>query len=313
MNHFIGIDVAKETLCVYFTKTAKWADIQNTKEAIEKLFCDVDTADTLVVLENTGGYENSCVELLLKMGFLIHKTNNRNFKRFKDSEGVYAKTDKMDAEMLAKYGQAKGDKLELYTAKTDCENHIQQLSAYISELKRIRASEKNRVQSPGFRVIREEIENTLKFLDEKIDKLHKELEEYVKKNSEFGKKVSLLTKYKGVGTTTAINLLINIPELGLLESRQIAALTGVAPLNQDSGKMKGHIPTKFSGRKKARAALFMSAIVAIQYNAQISEFYNRLIGQGKRKMVAIVACMRKMIVHMNAIIRDGEIKEPAAG
>ena len=130
-----------------------------------------------------------------------------------------------------------------------------------------------------------------------------------KNDKDFTKKVDLLLGYKGIGETTAINVLSAVPELGKVSSKTISSLVGVAPHRKDSGKKQSCCSTKFLGRARVKPILFTATLSAIRYNKNLSKIYNRLISKGKKKMVAIVACMRKMIIHMNAIIRDGYLKE----
>lgn len=310
IEHFVGIDVAKNSLAVYFSKNKKYLEIGNDNESFEKYFSEVDKEKTLVILEGTGGYEYAVVNWLLTHQIMVHRTTGKKFKEFKGLMGKGAKTDKIDAKLLAEYGSimVSRNDVVLYEQKdTDIEN-LKQIVEYINQLKNIRAAEKNKLKSPGLWKIKSEIEETIKIFDDRIAVLEEEAHSLLKENERLQQRVEILTKYKGVGEATALFLLLHLPELGKVKPKTIAALAGVAPYNSDSGKKIGYRSTKGKGRNPVKKALFISILSSVRYNEQMKKFYDSLLSRGKRKMVAIVACMRKMIVQLNAIMRDGEIR-----
>lgn len=308
-TNFIGIDVSKTKIDVFFDATGKHVELPNKKTNLKKAFANVKRKDSFVVLENTGGYENTCVDALCDMGFTIHKTNNNNVKSYIRSLGKKAKTDTIDAKALAKYGKERHEELREYEKPSDTEREIKELALYLEELKRVRAAQKNRAQSGGCANIAKKIQNTIDFLTDLITDIETEIDNMSKKDEKISKKVELMSEYKGVGKTTAVQLLAILPELGNVTSKEIAALAGVAPYARDSGAVKGYRTTKGGGRHAAKRSLFLAALSAIRYNQNICKYYNNLLSKRKRKMVAMVACMRKMIIHLNAILRKGVIND----
>lgn len=312
-TNFIGIDVAKEKIDVFFDATSKHIELPNKKANVKKAFEKVNHKDSFVVLENTGGYENTCVDTLCDMGFTIHKTNNHNVKSYIRSLGKKAKTDTIDAKALAKYGKERHEDLREYEKPSDVEREIKELALYLDELKRLRAAQKNRIKSRGCTKITDKIQDTIDFLNELVVNIETEIDELSQKDKKVSKKVDLMSEYKGVGKTTAVQLLSILPELGRVTKKEIAALAGVAPYARDSGTMKGYRTTKGGGRCAAKKCLFVACWSATRYNPRISKFYNKLIKRGKKKIVAMVACMRKMVIHLNAILRKGVINDGKSG
>ena len=242
---------------------------------------------------------------------MIHRTTGLKFKIFKQDMGVQAKTDKIDAKLLSEYGSEMvfRKKVVLYKPRDTEIEDLKQIVEYLDQLKAIRASEKNKMQSPGLFQIKDEIQETIKMLDDRIATIEEKLRNHLEKTKELKRKLELLTAYKGVGETTALSLLAYLPELGKEEHKKIAAIASVAPYDNSSGTKSKYKSTKGRGRPEVRRILFISALSAVRYNPKMKKFYESLIARGKRKMVALVACMRKMIIQLNAILRDGEIRE----
>ena len=306
-SNFIGIDVSKDTLDVFSTETSVHSKISNGNKAIKTLFADYNPNNTLVVLENTGGYERRCIRCLLSLGFKVHRTNNNIVKAYIESLGKKAKTDKIDAIALAMYAKERHSTLSIYELPGENRETIRQLAKYVYELKVTRVEEKNRLQSPGCEDIVEPVLETLEFLNTHIEKVEDKIDVLLKKDHETRKKIELICEYKGVGKNTAVQLVAHLPELGTVKRKTIAALSGVAPFPKDSGKKQGYRTTKGGGRPIVKRVLFMASLSATRYNDDIAEYYLRKQSEGKRKMVAITACMRKMVVQLNAIVRDGKI------
>ena len=310
-SNFVGVDVSKDTLDVFSTETSVHCKISNGNKAIKTLFADFNPNNTFVALENTGGYEKRCIRALLSMGFKVHRTNNNMVKAFIKSLTKKGKTDKVDARALAVYGQERHSKLEVYELPGENREEIRQLAKYAYELKVTRAEQKNRLKSPGCEDIKDEVSEVLSFFDSHIEKIEVKIDGLLKDDKETRKKIDLLCQYKGVGKNTAIQLITHLPELGTAERGTVTALAGCAPYAKDSGKKQGYRTTKGSGRSAVKHALFMAALSAIQHNDDISEYYERKKAQGKKKMVAMVASMKKMVIQLNAIVRDGEIRPRA--
>lgn len=305
--NFIGIDVSKDSLDIFCISSSVHKKISNSNKAIKKFFSEIDPKNTFIVLENTGGYEKRCINILLDLGYTLHRTNNNQVKNYMKSFSKKGKTDRIDAIALARYGQERHKELEIYKLPSKEEESIRQMAKYLSDLKIRRAEEKNRLKSPGCDSIYDRIRMTISFLNDQIKEIEKNIDELINKSEEMKRKVSLLCQYKGVGKTTAIQLIAHLPELGNAKKQSIAALAGVAPYANDSGSKSGYRTTKGGGRSLVKKALFLVALSAIRFNDEISTFFQMKREQGKRKMVAITACMRKIIVCLNAILRDGYI------
>ena len=308
-SNFVGIDVSKDTLDAFSTETSKHCKISNGNKAIKTLFADFNPDNTFVVVENTGGYEKRCIRALLSLGFKVHRTNNNKVKAYIKSLDRKGKTDKVDARYLAMYGQERHSRLEIYELPGENREAIRQLAKYVYELKVSRVEEKNRLQSPGCEDIQEEVIETLEFFDSHIEKVEGKIDTLLQTDKETRKKIDLICSYKGVGKNTAVQLIAHLPELGTVKRKTISALAGCAPYANQSGKREGYKTTKGGGRPVVKRVLFMAALSATRFNDDIANYYQRKQSQGKRKMVAMVASMRKMIVQLNAVVRDGKIKQ----
>ena len=302
-NHFLGIDVSKEKLDIYETKTKSYITIPNTQKDLKRFIkTQTQQSDLLVVIDLTGGYEQKAADLFYQAGFCVHRAEGRRVKYFLRAIGQNAKTDKIDAKGLALYGEKTQERLQLYTPVN---GQLLELSGRLSDLKHMFVQEKNRHQAPkNSPVIRRQIARHLMFLQKEIAALEEELFGLVMQDKELKQKYDVLVSFKGIGATTALSLLAFLPELGVLNRRQIAALSGVAPYAKDSGALSGYRRVGV-GRPNVKKALFLSALVAIRYNSQIKRKYEHLTQiAAKKKMVAITACMRKIIITLNAKIKS---------
>lgn len=308
-TNFIGVDVAKNKIDIFNLKTNEHMTIANRTKGIEKTFSKIEKEGTLVLLENTGGYEKNCIDALIQLGFAIHRTENRSFKSYIRSLGQKAKTDLIDAKALAQYGQERQKDLKLYQKPAETDEELKQLLTYLEELKKQRAAHKNRLQSPGYWDIKDIIEETIRRLDEIITQIENKIKELIKKSKKISKKIEGMLSYKGVSLTTATKIVVYLTEIGEIQTRKVVALSGLAPYVRESGTLKMYTTTSGYGRSKVKSALYMAALSAIRFNEKISSFYKRLLANGKKKKVALVACMRKMIILLNAIVRDGFNKE----
>lgn len=312
--YFIGIDVSKDKVDIFSTETSSHFTVKNTKKAIRHaLYHGFDKDNTLVILENTGGYEKVCIETLINIGFKVHRANNNKVKHFISFNGIKAKTDKIDAESLALFGETVQNnpklkyKLTIYEPLTDTQETLRQSAYFTQNLKRIRASLKNMLKSPGCSHVHDHIKSIIDFLNDEIKVVECEEEALVKSDSEINDKYELLKKYRGVGKTTAMELIAFLPELGKLRKQHIVSLSGLAPRVRESGTIKGYRSTKGDGRPLVKRILFMAALSGTRYNKDLCDYYTRKLNEGKRKMVAMTACMRKMVVQLNAITARGEM------
>lgn len=300
---FLGIDVAKKKVDIFNSQTGEFTQVLNTKKNIRNFIKTIEVQDDLlVVIDLTGGYEQICVDVFYELGFNIHRAEGRRIKAFLKCYGQFAKTDKLDAKALALYGEKMQEKLFLYTPKN---NQISEYLERISDLAQIVQQEKNRFQAPKVPlIVKETIQVVINTLSEQIKQLETLVRETVIYDEELKQRYDVLTSVKGVGEKTAFILLGLLPELGFMNRRQIAALAGVAPYAKDSGSLSGHRFVKY-GRPKVKKALFMAALVATRFNTRIKEFYEHLLTKNnKKKMVAITACMRKILIILNAKLKD---------
>lgn len=300
-NTFIGIDVSKYKLDIFNSKTCEFITIDNTKAAIRKYIRALGLSEDLyLIIDLTGGYEALCVNELYLKGYKIIRAEGRKVKAFARALGISAKTDKIDASILAQYGEKCFNSLRLYKPYN---NQIKKLVMRLSDIKQLLQQEKNRLKAPdNMQIVTRSIKQLIKIYEKEITKLENEIETIIENDEELKKKYKLLLEQKGIGKKVAYILLGLLPELGYLNRRQVAALAGVAPFARDSGTINGYRRTGI-GRIDVKKALFITALVAIKCDEKMNLFYTNLTARGKKKMVAITATMRKIIITLNAKIK----------
>jgi transposase len=300
---FIGIDISKETLDIALGKDGQYKTIQNGLKAIRKFVSSLSPEEVaLVVVESTGGLEQNLLDELTSAAIPVALVNPSRVRNFARSTGQYAKTDQLDARILAEFG--KSVQLRLYRMPSDEERRLSDLATRRSQLLEMIVAEKNRYQAMPR--LQEKLQKHLNWLQEELDETNVEIEALLEVSQEWKEKRAILTSCKGVGNVTAFTLLAELPELGEVNRKEIASLVGVAPLNRDSGK-RSRKRTTYGGRSKVRSVLYMATMSAIRFNPAIAKFYNRLIENGKKKMVAIVAAMRKLLTILNAMIKNKQV------
>lgn len=293
---FIGVDVAKAKVDVFVSDTGELFQARNDERSLSRLVRKLDCTDALAVIDLTGGYESLCVKAFHAAGVKVHRAEGRKVKAFMRATGQLAKTDAIDARALADYGQRLQDRLILYAPD---ENTVKPYVARLADLKQILRDEKNRSKAPATTPeIRNRIGRHIDFLTAEIENLSKELQETIRQNPRLLQKQRAMITQTGVGETSANALLAYLPELGTLSRRKIAAIAGLAPYARDSGTLKNarHVT---GGRRDVKRTLFICALVAIKNDPEMRASYEKLIKSGKKKMVAIVAVMRKMIIILN--------------
>lgn len=298
---FIGIDVSKAQLDVaVYEPTSTWQS-PNTDFGIHDLVAHLQTLrPTLVVLEATGGYELRLVAQLAAAHLPVVVTNPRRVRAFARSTGQYAKTDKLDAQLLARFGAVL--RPEPRPLPTEEEDQLTALLTRRQQLVEMLTVEKNR--RPTLRpTMRPDLDAHLAFLTERLQKLDAEIDQFIQDTPWWKDKDALLQSVPGVGRVTACTLVAQLPELGTLDRQAIAALVGVAPVNKDSGRKSGKRRI-YGGRAPVRSTLYMAALSASKHNPIIKRFYERLLARGKEKKVALTACMRKLLVILNAMVRS---------
>lgn len=297
---FVGVDVAKSQLDVAVRPTGEeWRasnDEPGIAQVVERLR---GLSPELVVLEATGGLEVPLACALGAAGLPVAVVNPRQVRDFARATGKLAKTDRLDARVLAHFAQA------VHPPPRPLPDAQAQVLAALLDRRRqvvgMLTAEKNRFQAAPTPV-REDIHAHIAWLEERLAKLDADLEDTLRQSPLWREKEDLLRRVPGVGRVLTLTLLVELPELGALNRKQIAALAGVAPLNRDSGLLRGK-RTVWGGRARLRAALYMATLVATRYNPVIQAFYLRLCAAGKAKKVALVACMRKLLVILNAMLK----------
>lgn len=298
---WIGIDVAKNHLDIYVSSENRHEKILNKPSEIKAFIRALNKKKRVYswICESSGGYENLCVELAQKAGYPFSIVNARRARDFAKAMGILAKTDKIDAKVLACYGE----KLEpaACTVKQEEAKEREALQSRRRQLVGLRTQEINHLEKTKGKV-KKSIESVIKTLEKQIKEIEEALSESIEKDEILKEKADILQSAKGVGKTVAHILLSELPELGTLNRQQISHLVGVAPLNKDSGQIKGKRQI-WGGRKEVRNALYMSTLVAVHHNARMKQYYERLLASGKAKKVALIACLRKLLLILNQLIK----------
>ena len=266
--------------------------------------------DFLCILESTGGYEMQLLLALYKNNIAVHRANTRNVKNFIKSFGNKSKMDALDAKALALYGFERWARLDLFSPKSQTTNNLYALIQRRNDLKQMIAAEKNRLKSPNLNLIKESCQSVIDALSKQKDYIVEQIETLIKENSELKSKKNILKSISGIGEVVANELLALLPELGCVNRKQIASLVGLAPRENDSGKFRGYRSTGY-GRSLVKPLLLLPAIAARNLNSSLKAFYDNLIAKGKKKMVALIALSRKIIVIANAKLRDFYAEEAA--
>ncbi|RKR68843.1 transposase [Acidovorax sp. 94] len=303
---FIGIDVSSQTLEVASSAQAKTWQASNDAHGIESL-CSQLTAlgPALVVLEATGGYEFEAACALQAAGLPTAVVNPRMARDFARAMGALAKTDALDAHMLAAFARVLHQHPERERfVKPLADAQLQQLQALVLRRRQIvqmLTGERQRLRI-SHAAARPSIERVIEFLKQELGDSDTEVAAHVQHHH--AQLAQALTSVPGIGAASVAVLLAELPELGKLDRRRVAALVGVAPLNRDSGQMRGQ-RSIWGGRAQVRRTLYMATLTAVRYNPVLKPYYEHLLAAGKRKKVALVACMRKLLTMLNAIAKHG--------
>lgn len=304
---YVGIDVSKSRLDVGFSSDQDFFGVNNDPAGIATCLRKLSKVEPLlVVLEATGGLQVPVVAALAAAGVAVAVVNPRQVRDFAKATGVLAKTDKIDAVILAKFAEAV--RPEPRRLPDDMENNLRALVARRRQLVEMLVSEKNRIPSALSRV-RPRIKSHIAWLESELDDIDKDTLVAIKNSPMWREKENLIRSVPGIGPITSSTLLACLPELGELSRKEIAALVGVAPFNRDSGNLRGKRMV-WGGRANVRSVLYMATLVATRHNPVIGEFYKRLTDAGKAKKVALVACMRKLLCILNAIVKQGTPWQP---
>ena len=299
---FVGVDVSQERLDVGLWPSSETFKEANDSEGIAKLVERMlELKPALVVIEATGRLELPLALALDEAGVPYRIVNPRNVRQFARSMGILAKTDNIDGVVLARWGQSSG--VEPKALPDAQHRELRALVMRRVQLVEARVGEGNRLRGELVPKVRKSLQDSIAWLERQIAKLDKELDRTISNNPDFSADDEVIQSVPGVGTNTARMMLACLPELGTLNRRKIAALVGVAPFNRDSGKSHGR-RFCWGGRANVRCVLYMAALVASHHNPVIRAVYQRLLAKGKKAKVALVACMRKLLTILNAMMRD---------
>lgn len=302
---FIGIDVSKQLLEVGVHQSNYHYRCPNDPKEFPNLISElISLRPARIVLEATGGLERPLLQALQTIGLPVVVINPRQVRDFAKALGLLAKTDRLDARVLAHF--AASVQPPVSPIKTLQDTELDALMGRRNQLSEILAAEKNRRGSAATKTTRDDIQEHIEWLEERLKEIDEKLKQQLQCSAVWQRKDQILQSVKGIGFITSMSLLADCPELGQLNRHQIAKLAGVAPLNRDSGKHRGtrHI---YGGRAQVRGKLYMATLTAIRFNPVLKSFYQRLVDNNKLKKVAIVACMRKLLTIINAMIRDNKL------
>ena len=300
-SSYVGIDVSKDNLDVAVLGEKQTWQVDNTPNGIARLVKQMaDLQPELIVVEATGGYQRRVVEALFHAGLSVAVVNPARVRQFARACGLLAKTDKLDAQVLAEFGRRVQPRC--YEGKSEAEKQLSALLVRRKQLEEMLKAEQNRLRtiSPS---LRGSVERMIAVLKEEKKRLDEQIRELMNEQKAWQEQSEILSSAPGVGMVTTATLLAELPELGKMDRKKIAALVGVAPMNSDSGRKRGYRKTK-GGRGDVRSVLYMSTLVATRYNPLIQTQYQQLLKRGKLKKVALTACMRKFLTILNAMMRD---------
>jgi len=302
---WLGIDVSKDSLDVYDLNPPSSTRYQNNREGIDQLWQALsERSDWAVVCEASGGYETLMATTLAAHGCRVSVVNPRSVRDFAKASGILAKTDALDAQVIARFGHLFQPPATVFASEA-----AQQLQNWVrrrQQLVEILSGEKNRLQQVKGRhqaILTDDVEAHIEWLKDRIAQLDEKIEQLSQQSSQWRQDQSLLTSVKGIGPVVATTLLADLPELGQLNSKQIAALVGFAPFNRDSGRYQGK-RTTWGGRATVRSALYMATLVAVRYNPPLRACDEHFLSRGKEKKVALIACARKLLTCLNAMLKS---------
>jgi transposase len=303
-DQFVGIDVGMKQLDIAIANGGEQWQEDNTSAGIENLLDKLAShSPTLVVVEASGGYETNLVSEMALVGMPVCVANPTRVRALAKAEGQLAKTDEIDARLIARYAEVVQP--EPRQRQEEAEIHLTALINRRMQLVEMRTAERNRLRTAP-ESIKERIEKAIAWLNDDIADIEAEIQALLVDNQAWQEQASRMASVPGVGFITAVSLIAHMPELGELNRQKIAALAGLAPFNRDSGGKRG-MRRIFGGRSAVRRVLYMSVLSGIRFNPVLKAFYDRLIERGKPKKVAITACMRKLLTILNAMERKQEV------
>ena len=308
ISTFVGIDVAKKSLDVATLPPTTPRTVTHDAKGRRELLDNLPKPGTcLVVIEATGGYERLLVADLLDAGHLVAVVNPRQVRDFAKALGILAKTDRIDAAVIARFGQQV--KPRPLAEVHEKQGELDQLVTRRRQLVVLRTAEKNRFTMAHSKPVKRSLQLVIDTLNKEIKRIEKEILALIESDDQWQEKTDILSSVPGVGNVTAATLIAEFPELGQINRQQAAALAGLAPFNRDSGKFKGK-RTISGGRRTVRTALYMAALSAKTCNPVIRKFAERLKAEGKLPKVILTACMRKLLVILNTMLKTNTLWNP---
>ncbi len=304
-THVVGCDVGKAAIVVFDTRDARTRTVPNNPKALTAFAATLDPG-CLVVCEATGGYESPLLQAMVDAGRPAHRADARKVKAFIRSFGTLGKTDAIDARALARYGGDRHAQLPRWQAADAPRDSLQALVLARRDLVDQRVATANRLVAPGAAAIKPHLTRMLACLNEQIAAITADVKALLAAHPLLAARVRRLRTIKGMGLLTAVAVVALMPELGTMDRRQAASLAGLAPHPSQSGATERYRRTK-GGRPEIRKVLFMAALTAARRDAKMKAFYDSLLARGKKKLVATVAVMRKIIVIANAILRPEQL------
>jgi len=302
---YVGVDVSENTLDVHILPNGKKLSVKNNDEGHQKLVKHLNNVHPdIIIMEGTGGLEKLAAAHLVQARLPVAIVNPRQARDFAKAMGILAKTDNIDARTLAHFAEAM--KPEQRIVPDEDLIVLDEMISRRRQLTKMRISETNRLRRAYSTTVKTSIESVIDLIEAQLNDLNKQIDTFIKSSPAWRAKDNLLQSVKGIGPNVASVIIAGLPELGILNRRQIASLVGLAPFNDDSGKRFGLRSVK-GGRLHVRNALYMSTIVAIRWNPAIREHYNHLKNNGKKNKVAIVACMRKLLITINAMVKSNSL------
>lgn len=302
---WIGIDISKDNLDIYDQMHQVHAQYPNNAKGVEALLKSLEgRANCAVVCEASGGYETLMASRLAEEGLRVSVVNPRQVRDFAKATGTLAKTDAIDAAIITRFGSLLMPPATVLPSQSE-----QQLKDWVTrrqqlvEMLSAEKSRKQQLKSTRSGPLKEEVDAHIEWLKQRIQQLDAKIEHLSQQQSHWREDKALLTSVKGIGPVISTSLLVYFPELGHLSSKQAAALAGLAPFNRDSGRYRGK-RTIWGGRASVRSLLYMAALVAVRHNPPIRAFYEHLLSQGKLKKVALIACARKLLSVLNAMLKQ---------
>lgn len=302
-QNFIGIDISKDTFSAASYGSNMTHVFSNNLTGFKSFMESYKPflLNALIVLETTGGYELEQIEYLQQENLAVHRANTRKVKHFIKSFGILGKSDSIDATGLAQYGAERHAKLELF--KENPRKKLQKLVERREDLKKMLVQEKNRLQSPDQKELRKSFKAIIDVLNMQVKSIESAIEKYCINHPHLQEKRKVLETVSGIGKVVSAQLIALLPELGTIDRKKIASLAGLAPHPYESGKKIGYRSTR-GGRDNVKKVLFMAALTAARSTSALGDFYRKLVDAGKKKMVALVALMRKILVVANARVKE---------